>query len=107
MAKLLLLKQLNADISFFLQKKLSASLTEPVGALLEAGGEDTWASIRKLLNRETEAAVSEFSKAVVGFELDKVTIEKIVQNLRDYARNVVETKAREEAGKALIHMKDR
>lgn len=89
-----------------MQKKLSASLTEPVGALLEAG-EDTWASIRKLLNRETEAAVSEFSKAVVGFELDKVTIEKMVQNLRDYARNVVETKAREEAGKALIHMKDR
>ncbi|KAL6201627.1 hypothetical protein ACLB2K_025340 [Fragaria x ananassa] len=96
-----------SELNITYEKKLSASLTEPVGALLEAGGEDTWASIRKLLNRETEAAVSEFSKAVVGFELDKVTIEKMVQNLRVYARNVVETRAREEAGKALIHMKDR
>ncbi|XP_004293731.1 PREDICTED: protein ROOT HAIR DEFECTIVE 3 homolog 2 [Fragaria vesca subsp. vesca] len=96
-----------SELNITYEKKLSASLTEPVGALLEAGGEDPWASIRKLLNRETEAAVSEFLKAVVGFELDKVTIEKMVQNLRDYARNVVETKAREEAGKALIHMKDR
>ncbi|TQD91257.1 hypothetical protein C1H46_023183 [Malus baccata] len=29
------------------------------------------------------------------------------QHLKDYARNVVETKAREEAGKIMIHMKDR
>ncbi|KAM5587220.1 protein ROOT HAIR DEFECTIVE 3 [Rosa sericea] len=96
-----------SELNTSYEKKLSASLTEPVGALLDARGEDTWASIRKLLNRETEAVVSEFSKAVVGFELDKVTVAKMVQNLRDYARNVVEIKAREEAGKVLIHMKDR
>lgn len=102
-----LLKLLNADASFYLQKQLSASLTEPVEALLEAGEKDTWASIRKLLNRETEAVVTKFLKAIAGFELDKETIAKMVQNLRDYARNVVEKKAREEAGKVLIHMKDR
>ncbi|KAJ0018847.1 hypothetical protein Pint_11443 [Pistacia integerrima] len=31
----------------------------------------------------------------------------MIQNLRSYARTVVEKKAREEAGKVLIHMKDR
>ena len=52
-------------------------------------------------------AVSEFSTAISSFELDQRTVEKMLQDLRDYARNVVEKKAREEAGKVLIHMKDR
>ncbi|XP_048438722.1 protein ROOT HAIR DEFECTIVE 3 homolog 2 isoform X1 [Pyrus x bretschneideri] len=88
-------------------KKLSSSLSGPVEALLETGANDTWASIRKLLNRETEVAVSEFSTAIANFELDNETVVKMKQHLKDYARNVVETKAREEAGKIMIHMKDR
>lgn len=76
-------------------------------SLFDAAGRDTWASIRKLLTRETETAVSEFSTAISGFELDPPAIEKMLQDLRGYARNVVEKKAREEAGKVLIRMKDR
>ncbi|XWS18727.1 hypothetical protein CRYUN_Cryun32bG0069400 [Craigia yunnanensis] len=88
------------------EKQLS-SLSEPVESLFDAAGRDTWASIRKLLTRETETAVSEFSTAISSFELDQQTVEKMLQDLRDYARNVVEKKAREEAGKVLIRMKDR
>ena len=76
-------------------------------SLLEVGGKDTWTSIRRLLKQETELALSEFSTAVASFELDKVEIDTMVQKLRDYARNVVEKKSREEAGKVLIRMKDR
>ncbi|TQD84483.1 hypothetical protein C1H46_029963 [Malus baccata] len=90
-----------------LDKKLSSSLSGPVEALLETGAKDTWASIRKLPNHETEVAVSEFSTAVANFELDNETVAKMKQHLNDYARNVVETKAREEVGKIMIHMKDR
>lgn len=82
-------------------------MTEPIESLLESGGSDTWASIRKLLKRETEAALLEFSSAVAGFELDKAKITTMEQNIKDHARNVVERKAREEAGKVLIRMKDR
>ncbi|RXH98786.1 hypothetical protein DVH24_011111 [Malus domestica] len=89
------------------EKKLSLSLSGPVEALLETGAKDTWALIRKLLNRETEVAVSKFSTAVANFELDNEMVAKMKQHLKDYARNVVETKAREEAGKIMIHMKDR
>lgn len=89
------------------QKKLTEALIAPVESLFEVGGEDTWASIRRLLKRETEAAVLEFSTAIEGFELDQSTIDTMVQNLRNYARNVVEKKAREEAGKVLMRMKDR
>ncbi|BFG28353.1 hypothetical protein CerSpe_146270 [Prunus speciosa] len=96
-----------SELNINYEKQLSASLTGPVEALLETGGKDTWTSTRKLLNHETEVAVSEFSAAVAGFELDKDTSTKMMQNLRDYARNVVEKKAREEAANIMIHMKDR
>ncbi|TQD91261.1 hypothetical protein C1H46_023187 [Malus baccata] len=96
-----------AELNSNYEKKLSSSLSGPVEALLETGAKDTWALIRKLLNRETEVAVSKFSTAVANFELDNETVAKMKQHLKDYARNVVETKAREEAGKIMIHMKDR
>ncbi|ONI11434.1 hypothetical protein PRUPE_4G106600 [Prunus persica] len=95
------------ELNFNYERQLSASLTGPVEALLETGGKDTWGSIRKLLNRETEVAISKFSIAISDFELDKETIAKMLQHLRDYSRNVVEKVAREEATKIMIHMKDR
>ncbi|XP_020105144.1 protein ROOT HAIR DEFECTIVE 3 homolog 2-like [Ananas comosus] len=89
------------------ENKLTEALAEPVESLLEAAGYDTWASIRKLYRRETENAISTFSTSLSGFELDQGTHNTMISNLRDYARRIVEKKAREEAGKVLIHMKDR
>ncbi|TKY72348.1 ROOT HAIR DEFECTIVE 3-like 2 [Spatholobus suberectus] len=96
-----------SEITANFEKKLAKVLTEPVESLFEAGGKDTWLSIRELLKRETEAAVSEFSASIAGFELDEETVERMHHHLRDYARKLVENKAREEAGKILIRMKDR
>ncbi|KAJ8758683.1 hypothetical protein K2173_000404 [Erythroxylum novogranatense] len=89
------------------EKQLTVALNDPIESLFEAGGKDTWPSIRKLLKHETEVAVSELQSDVTGFELDNDTVDTMVQTLRDYARNVVEKKAKEEAGKILIRMKDR
>ncbi|KAI8001095.1 hypothetical protein LOK49_LG09G02582 [Camellia lanceoleosa] len=96
-----------SEIVASFEKKLGQALAAPVESLLEASEKDTWSSIRRLLKRETDVAVSEFSSALTGFELDQATFDKMVQNLRDYARSVVEKKCREEAGKVLIRMKDR
>lgn len=76
-------------------------------SLLESGGKDTWASIRRLLKRVTNVVVSEFSSAVAGFELDQAIFEEMVQSLQEHCRSLVERKAREEAGKVLVLMKDR
>ena len=76
-------------------------------SLFDTGGKDTWASIRRLLRREADGAVSGFSTAAAGFELDQEGFGKMVQNLRDYARSVVVKEAREQSGKAVIHMKDK
>lgn len=90
-----------------MQKQLTLALNEPVESLLEAGRRDTWASIRKLLKRETEVVVSDFSTTIAGFELKQITVDSMVQKLRDYAINLVRKKAREDAGKVLVRMKDR
>ncbi|TQE09784.1 hypothetical protein C1H46_004558 [Malus baccata] len=65
-----------AELNSNYEKKLSSSLSGPVEALLETGANDTWALIRKLLNCETEVAVSEFSTAFANFELDNETVAK-------------------------------
>lgn len=91
----------------FLQSKLTEALAGPVESLLEAAGDDTWASIRNLYRRETEKAVSDFTTSLSGFELDQATHDAMIQNLQEFARGVIEKKARDEAGKVLIHMKDR
>ncbi|CAL9193773.1 unnamed protein product [Musa hybrid cultivar] len=89
------------------EAKLTESLAEPVECLFEAAGKDTWASIRNLYKHEAENALSEFSSSLSGFELDKVAFDEKIMNLKEFARSVVEKKAREEAGKVLIRMKDR
>ncbi|KVI05883.1 hypothetical protein Ccrd_015768, partial [Cynara cardunculus var. scolymus] len=73
-----------------------------VEALLEGGSDDTWPAIRKLLNHETETAISEFSVALSGFEMDEEDEEDMISKLRNYARGVVEAKTREEAGRVLF-----
>uniref|UniRef100_A0A0C9RKN9 Protein ROOT HAIR DEFECTIVE 3 homolog n=1 Tax=Wollemia nobilis TaxID=56998 RepID=A0A0C9RKN9_9CONI len=95
------------EITTNFEKRLSEALAEPVASLLDAASKDTWPSIRKLLNRETEAAISDFSSAISGFEIDEKTASRMIQNLKDYAKGVVEKKSREEAGQVLIRMKER
>jgi hypothetical protein len=76
---------------------------------LEAGERVTWTSIRNLFERNTEAAVSEFSDAAVSFSLHSSEIDTKLQRLREHARNLLEMKAREvaDAGRVLMRMKDR
>lgn len=76
-------------------------------ALLDGASDDTWPSIRKLLQRESEAAVSGFSTALSGFEMDEQDQDRMISSLEDYARGIVEGKAKEEAGRVMIRMKDR
>jgi hypothetical protein len=90
-----------------LQAKLKEALSAPVEALLDGARNETWPAIRKLLRRETEAAVSGLSGALSGFDMDEQTKDKMLATIEDYARGIVEAKAREEAGRALIRMKDR
>jgi len=90
-----------------LQEQLNLALTKPVESLLEAAQTDTWASIRDLLKGETQVAVAKLSTNIAGFELDQATVDKMVQKLRDYQRDLVEKKAREKAGEVLIRMKAR
>ena len=89
------------------QAQLTKALAEPVEALLDSASEDTWPAIRKLLQRETKAAVSGLESALSAFELDEASEKDLLAKLENHGRSVVESKAKEEAGRVLIRMKDR
>ncbi|KHN30045.1 Protein ROOT HAIR DEFECTIVE 3 like 1, partial [Glycine soja] len=89
------------------EEKLKEALSAPVETLLDGANSDTWPSIRKLLNRETQSAVSGFSVELIRFDVDEQQKKSMIVSLEDYAKGVIEAKAREEAGRVLISMKDR
>lgn len=90
-----------------LQEQLKEALSAPVETLLDGANSDTWPSIRKLLKRETLAAVSGFSLELDRYDMDEETKNSMIVTLEDYAKGVIEARAREEAGRVLIRMKDR
>ncbi|KAM3289906.1 protein ROOT HAIR DEFECTIVE 3 isoform X2 [Capsicum chacoense] len=96
-----------AEVTALYETKLNDALAGPVEGLLDGAGDDTWPAMRKLLQRETDAALSGFSDALSGFEMDAQTRDSMLLRLKDYARGVVEAKTKEEAGRVLIRMKDR
>ncbi|XP_047310935.1 protein ROOT HAIR DEFECTIVE 3-like [Impatiens glandulifera] len=96
-----------SELTNLYESKLNESLSAPVEALLDGANDDTWSTIRKLLHRETELAVSSFALTISGFDMDEETRSKMLLSLKDYAKGVVEAKAKEESGRVLIRMKDR
>ncbi|KAH9664993.1 protein ROOT HAIR DEFECTIVE 3 [Citrus sinensis] len=95
------------ELTAIFEAKLNESLSGPVEALLDGANNETWPAIRKLLRCETESAISGFSDALYGFDMDEETKEKMLASLENYAKGVVEAKAREESGRVLMRMKDR
>jgi hypothetical protein len=96
-----------SNLRMLFQAQLTKALAEPVEALLDSACEDTWPAIRKLLQRETKAAISGLESALSAFELDEATEKELLVKLENHGRSVVESKAKEEAGRVLIRMKDR
>lgn len=89
------------------QVKVKDALYGPVESLFDGANNDTWRSIRNLLRCETESAVRGLSSSLSGFDLDENAMNKMITSLEDYAKGVIETKAREEAGRVVFRMKDR
>ncbi|TXG68531.1 hypothetical protein EZV62_003466 [Acer yangbiense] len=96
-----------SELTSSFESKLNEALSGPVEALLDGASSETWPAIRKLHQCETESAVSGLSDALSGFEMDEETKQKMLASLENYARGVVEAKAKEEAGRVLIRMKER
>ncbi|XP_055819921.1 protein ROOT HAIR DEFECTIVE 3-like [Solanum dulcamara] len=96
-----------AEATTLYETKLNDALAGSVEGLLDGADDDTWPAMRKLLQRVTDTALSGFSAALSGFEMDEQTRDSMVLRLKDYARGIVEAKTKEEAGRVLIRMKDR
>jgi hypothetical protein len=74
---------------------------------LDAATPDTWPAISRLLEQEVEIAKLKFTEAIAGYEPSKEEQVRMLSSLETHGRNVVWKKSREEAGQAIIRMKDR
>lgn len=89
------------------ERDLDATLGEPTASLLDAATPDTWPAISRLLVQEVEIATVKLSEAIAGYELSKEEQASMLSSLARHGQNVVQKKSREEAGQAIIRMKDR
>ncbi|KAL0908031.1 hypothetical protein M5K25_022496 [Dendrobium thyrsiflorum] len=96
-----------SELATLYEEKLNKALSKPVEALLDAASDDTWPTIRRLLQRESKTALSGFALALSSFDIDQTTIEKFLAKLEEYARIIVESMTRKKAGMALMYMKNR
>ncbi|KAJ0519970.1 putative P-loop containing nucleoside triphosphate hydrolase [Helianthus annuus] len=96
-----------SDLSTQYESKLKEALYGPVEALLQATNDETWPSIRKLFKRETETVVAECSAALSGFDMKEQSKKDFSSKLENYAIDLVEKVAKEEAGRVLYLMKER
>ncbi|XP_023643020.1 protein ROOT HAIR DEFECTIVE 3 homolog 1 isoform X1 [Capsella rubella] len=96
-----------SELTSLYESKVHEALSEPVEALLEGANNETWTAVKKLYQRETESAVSGLSSALAGFDMEDETRDIMVTSLQDYSKGVIESKAKEEAGRVLMRMKER
>ncbi|QHN94804.1 hypothetical protein HN51_042670 [Arachis hypogaea] len=96
-----------SELTTTYEEKLKEALSGPIEALFDGANNETWPSIRKLYKRETESAVSGFSAALTRFDADEETQKNMIVSLENYARGLIETKARDEACRVLIRMKEK
>ncbi|KAL5728462.1 hypothetical protein ACHQM5_001541 [Ranunculus cassubicifolius] len=96
-----------SQLTFSYEDKLNAALSKRVEALLDEAKDNTWPTIRNLLLCETELVVSNFSKDISGFNIEKTSLKDMITSIERHGRSVVEAKAKEAAEKVFIAMKDR
>ncbi|XP_076884965.1 protein ROOT HAIR DEFECTIVE 3 homolog 1-like [Bidens hawaiensis] len=96
-----------SEVTSLYESEIKEASYGSVEALLVKSSDDTWPAISNLLHQETAKAVSRFSFAISDFGIEKQEKEDFISNLKNYSRELVEAKAREEAGKVLYHMKER
>ena len=74
---------------------------------MDAATPDTWPAISRLLEQEVKIATVKLTEAIAGYEPSKEEQTRMLSSLERHGQNVVEKKSREEAGQAIIRMKDR
>ncbi|XP_030526189.2 protein ROOT HAIR DEFECTIVE 3-like [Rhodamnia argentea] len=90
------------------EANLNKALSGSVEAVLDEAKRETWSTIRRILSDAIESEVTGFfSGALSDIQMDEQRKKTVLSGMQNYARSVVEAKAREKAGRVLICMRDR
>lgn len=90
-----------------MRQNLNEALSGLVEAVLDEAKRETWSTIRKiLLDAIASEVIGFFSGALSDIDMDEQNKKTLFSGMQNYARGVVEAKAREKAGRVPICMRD-
>ncbi|OMO96874.1 Root hair defective 3 GTP-binding protein [Corchorus olitorius] len=87
----------------FYKKRFNGALSKQLKSIFQSADGYTWVKVRELLTCEMD----HMSASISGFELDLQKRNKLVLEMRDFARDVVVIKAREGAANVELQMRNR
>ncbi|KAI4354116.1 hypothetical protein L6164_003015 [Bauhinia variegata] len=97
-------QQSDSVIRRLYEPQVKRELSDSVGCLLCEEGDPTWSKIRKRLNIVMQSTITKLNTTLSKFGIDEEERMEKIQNLEEYAKQIVEAKAREESGRAGHHM---
>ncbi|KAI4354113.1 hypothetical protein L6164_003012 [Bauhinia variegata] len=96
--------KLASKISRHFEPKLKHELSDSVGYLLCEETDPTWSKIRNHFKKVMESNLPTIDGLLSEFGTDEEGKKEKTQRIVEYAKDVVEAKAREESGRAMNHM---
>ncbi|KAI4354120.1 hypothetical protein L6164_003019 [Bauhinia variegata] len=96
--------KLASKISRHFEPKLKHELSDSVGYLLCEETDPTWSKIRNHFKKVMESNLPTIYGLLSEFGTDEEVKKEKTQRIVEYAKDVVEAKAREESGRAMNHM---
>ncbi|KAI4354142.1 hypothetical protein L6164_003035 [Bauhinia variegata] len=96
--------KVDSKIRRLYEPDLKLKLLDRVRYLLCEETDPTWSKVRKQLKTVTKSTISELNVTLSEFTIDEEGRKKRIEGIENYAKEIIEAKAREESGRAKEHM---
>ncbi|KAI4356290.1 hypothetical protein L6164_000322 [Bauhinia variegata] len=97
-------ERLTSKIRIFFERKLKRELSDSVRYFLCEETDPIWSKIRQRFTSVMKSTLDSLDDAMIEFGVEEESRKEKVESIKKYAKEIVETKAREESGRVKDHM---
>ncbi|KAI4356286.1 hypothetical protein L6164_000318 [Bauhinia variegata] len=96
--------RLTSKIRIFFEPKLKGELSHSVGFFLCEETDPNWSKIRERFKSVMKSTLDSLVDTMIEFGVDEESRKEKVESIKNYAKEIVEAKAREESGRVKDHL---
>ncbi|KAI4356287.1 hypothetical protein L6164_000319 [Bauhinia variegata] len=96
--------RLTSKFRIFFEPKLKRELSDSVGFFLCEETDPNWSKIRERFKSVMKSTLDSIVDTMIEFGIDEESREEKIESIQNYAKEIVEAKAREESGRVKDHM---